>query len=396
VFTVQYQDVVAAQEKIAPYLTQTPCVYNPFISHLLDCEIFLKLENLQPIGSFKIRGALNRLLALSEEEKQRGVIAASAGNHAQGVALASRIVGTKAHIVMPKTAPITKVLRTEHLGGTIELVGETYDEASAHASTRAEKEQLVLIPAFFDPFVIAGQGTLGLELASIQPDVVIGSLGGGGLMLGVALALPNIELWGGQASGAPDLANKLKGQWNNESTFTFADGIFIKHAKEQMVTLLEHKLRLVDTVSDEALAQAVVTLLEYGKILAEGAASLPLALAIKHKEKLKGKKVVLIISGGNIDLNFLSKIVDIGLLKSNRRLRINVLVDDKPGSFLKIAEILNKKKANIIQAYHDRENPKQDLNLQSIELTLDVKDKLHSDEILQDLKKVVKSIEVFS
>lgn len=400
--SVTLADIESAREKLKPFLKPTPLLYNAWLSKTMHCKVYLKMENMQPIGSFKIRGATHKILNLTDEEKERGVIAASAGNHAQGVAWASHQTGVKATIVMPTTAPLVKVENTRMLGAEVALVGETYDEAFAHAQMLSRKSGAVFIHAFEDQEIIAGQGTVGLELLSQLSgiDAIISSVGGGGLIGGVATVFkaihPNTRMIGCQALKAPSMIESIrKGKAVKlSSAETFADGICIYQASEKMRRLLDP---LVDDwvgIGEDAIAAAVLTLLEKGKILAEGAGAVPLAALEKIQKKLRNKTVVLIVSGGNIDVNVLSRIVDAGLVRTGRRVRVNVMIPDRPGALAKLTQIIAQEGANILQTIHDRSEPSAKLYQTEIELTLETRGPEHSATLIDTLKNNVLRLEL--
>ncbi|MGZ3687292.1 MAG: threonine ammonia-lyase [Bdellovibrionota bacterium] len=391
-----------AKQELHKFLPPSPLLKNTWLSEILGCEIYLKLENMQPIGSFKIRGAAYRISQLSKRERKQGVIAASAGNHAQGVAWASRHYKVDALIVMPRTAPLVKVQNTRSLGAEVVLEGDNYDEAYLVARQIARKTGRFFIHAFEDADVIAGQGTLGLEILEQLPDVdvVIGSMGGGGLMSGVATVLkenrPQVKIIGAQASGAAAMVNSIKKgrAVRVEKVETFADGIAVSEASPVMLKLLEPLLDEVVTADDEAIANSVLSLIEKAKVVAEGSGALPLAAAELLRKKLHGKKVVLIISGGNIDVNVLSRIIDRGLIRAGRRLRVNVLLSDRPGSLARLTELLAREGANILQAIHDRSEPSTTIDLTEVALTLETRGPEHSEKVIRALRDHVIRLEL--
>lgn len=394
--------IQGARGALSKLLLPSPLIVNQRLSETLGCELYLKLENMQPIGSFKIRGATYKISCLSFAEKRRGVIAASAGNHAQGVAWGSRQLGVKALIVMPKGAPLVKVQNTRALGAEVLLEGENYDEAYAAAVKIARKTGKVFVHAFKDEDVIAGQGTVGLEILDQLPDVdcVIGSIGGGGMMSGVATVLrelrPQTEIFGCQASGADAMALSLKKgrAVRTDRVETFADGIAVRCASPEMLKLLKRGLDGCFEADDEAIANAVLMLLEKAKVLSEGAGALPLAVLEKHKARFRGKKVVLIISGGNIDVNVLSRIIDRGLIRAGRRVRVNVVLSDRPGSLARLTDLIAKQGANIIQAIHDRSEPSTMIDQTDVALTLETRGPEHSEAVIQALREHVIRLEL--
>jgi threonine dehydratase len=357
---------------------------------------------MQPIGSFKIRGAMNKISSLTEEERKKGVIASSAGNHAQGVAWASRLFGVDAQIVMPKRAPLMKVHNTRKLGAEVFLEGETYDEAYVAALEIAKKTGRIFVHAFEDPKIIAGQGTCALEVLDQLPEVdaLIVSMGGGGLMTGMATVMrekkPSVQLIGCQAEGARALVESLqKGKaLKRRKLETFADGIAVAQASEKMFTLLQGKLDRVETATEEAIVSAVLSLIEKAKVVTEGAAALPLAVLEKIKGELQGKKVVLVITGGNIDVNVLGRIINQGMVKAGRILKTSVLIADRPGSLLRLTAILAREEANILQVIHDRGESFDSIDRTEIALTVETRGPEHSQKVLDALRKYAFRVDV--
>jgi len=383
-------------------LAPTPMLYNGWLSQALGCELYLKLENMQPVGSFKIRGATYKISKLSAKERKSGVIAASAGNHAQGVAWGAKKLGTNAWIVMPKTASLLKIKNTEALGAKVILEGDNYDEASEHCLKLARKSKRTIVHPFEDSDVMAGQGTLGLEILDQLPDVdvVIGSIGGGGLMAGVSTALKAhskaIRVYGSQATGASAMSDafhalhpiKLK------TTNTFADGIAVRTARPLLYKILKRNLTGILLADDEMIAEALLTLMERAKIVTEGAAAVSYAVLPQIKEKLAGKKVVLIVCGGNIDVNLMGKIIDRGLGKLGRRLRLSVRISDVPGSLARLTTQIATTGASIIQAIHDRNEPTAPLNSTEVNITLETQGPEHARAIVKELKPEVEALKV--
>ncbi|MDR3606903.1 MAG: threonine ammonia-lyase [Oligoflexia bacterium] len=401
-FGLRLADIQDAKREILRYLEPSPLIRNAWLSELLGCELYLKLENMQPIGSFKIRGAIYKISKLTAEERKRGVIAASAGNHAQGVAWAARRLGVRALIVMPKGAPLVKIQNTQALGAEIVLAGENYDEAFSHAQMVAQTSKMVMIPAFADQYVIAGQGTVALELLDQLPDleVICASIGGGGLMSGIALAIrelhPQTMLIGCQASGATAMLQSIRrGEaLTLDSVHTFADGIAVRKVNPNMLELLSHRLDLTLEADDEDIAAAILSLMEKAKVIAEGAGALPLAVLEKIRDRIQGKKVVVVVSGGNIDVNLLSRIIDRGLIRAQRRLRINVLLHDKPGSLARLTELIANQGANVLQAIHDRSEPSTRIDQTDVALTLETRGPEHSQSLIEALRQHVLPLDV--
>lgn len=393
-----------AQKVLAPLLPLTPLVNNPGLSERFGAEIYLKLETLQPVGSFKIRGATCKIAHLSDAEKTKGVITASAGNHAQGVAWGARRLGVAATVVMPNGASLLKVQRTKALGAEVILFGDSYDEAAEEARRIGEAKGLTFVHAFDDPWVMAGQGTIGFEMLDQEPglDMIIGSVGGGGLMSGIAVAAkhrkPSIEIIGTQAQGASAmhealLTNKLV-QLNKVETF--ADGIAVKRTHASTFEVLKKHLSRILIANDEEIAEAILTILEYTRVLTEGAAAVSLAVLDQIKPEIKGKKVGIVLCGGNLDVQLLNRVLDRGLIRKHRRIRVNVLISDKPGSLARLTAAIAEVGANVIQAIHDRAGPSIRMDQTSVELTLETKGREHSESVLEVLKRSCLDVEVFT
>lgn len=360
-----------------------------------DGEIYLKTENLQITGSFKVRGAYYKISQLSAEEKAKGVIACSAGNHAQGVALAAAANGIKSLICLPDGAPISKVEATKSYGADVCLVEGVYDDAYNKALQLKEEKGYTFIHPFDDENVIAGQGTIGLELLDQLPDVdaVIVPVGGGGLISGVAFAMktlkPDIKVYGVQAEGAPSMVKSL----NNgkieclDSVSTIADGIKVK---EPGVNTFEYCQKYVDkivTVSDDEVSSAILALIEQQKLIAEGAGAVAVAAVMFNKVPVKGKKVVCLVSGGNIDVNILSKVIKRGLLKSGRTDSVTIELVDKPGQLLKVSQLIADLGGNVISIHHERASENTDINGCFLKIVLETRNFEHKMEIRNALTK---------
>lgn len=394
--------IQSAQKTLNQYLSATPLVHNAWLSDAMGCEVFLKLETLQPIGAFKIRGATNRISKLSPEEKKRGVIAASAGNHAQGVAWGAKRLGVSAMIVMPTGAPIVKVQNTRAMGAQVILEGNSYDQAYAAAKEIMQKTNRVFVHAFEDEEVIAGQGTIGLEILEQLPEVdcVIGSVGGGGLMAGVSEVMkslrPQVKMIACQSAKAPSMIHSVRQgkAIQLESADTFADGIALKQASERMRELLAPRIDEWVEVDEDLIAASVLSLLEKSKTLVEGSGAIVLGALSKVKHQLQGKKVALIVSGGNIDVNLLSRIIDVGLIQAGRRVRVNVLIQDRPGALAHLTDLIAKQGSNILQAIHDRNEPSTKFDQTEVELTLETRGPDHSSSLIEALKSQVLRLEL--
>jgi threonine dehydratase len=400
--TVKLSDVRSAAAFLGKHLPPSPLLYNPWMSASYGCEIYLKLENMQPIGSFKIRGATNRIAALTPAERKKGVVAASAGNHAQGVAWGAKKLGVDATIVMPRGAPLMKIQNTESFGAKVILEGESYDEAYAHASKLAKKSGKVLVHAFDDPSVIAGQGTVALELLDQLPDVdiVVCSVGGGGLLAGISVVMeelsPKTKLFAAQAAGATAMAQSLKKgkPVTLERMSTFADGIAVGGVRKTTFDILKKSVDKMLIADDEAIAEAILTLAEKAKVVSEGAAAVSVAVLDQVRKQIKGKKVAVIVCGGNIDVNVLNRVIDRALIRKGRRLRANVLISDRPGSLARLTAVVAKVGANVIQAIHDRSEPTAALDRTEVALTLETRGPEHSREVIEALREIALDVYV--
>jgi threonine dehydratase len=400
--TVTLADIQAAQKVLSGILPPTPLVRNEWLSTQYGCEVYLKLETFQPIGSFKIRGATYRISKLTDAEKKSGVIAASAGNHAQGVAWGARHFNTSALIVMPETAPLMKISNTQRLGAKIHLEGESYDQSFQAAQRIKDETGRTYVHAFHDPVVIAGQGTVGLEILAQLPDVdvVVTSIGGGGLCSGMGIAMkslkPEVRIIACQAENVSAMAKSLQTHQVVESPNrgTLADGIAVQKANPDMFKMLEGIVDDIFTSDEEEIAMNVLRFMETGKILAEGSAAISLAALDRFKSELKGKKVVLLVCGGNIDVNLISRIIDRGLIRSGRRLHLRVQILDRPGSLSKLTSLIATHRANILQAIHDRSEMKIKLDETGVELMIETRGPEHSEELVNALRSECRSVDV--
>jgi len=359
---ITFVDVEEARERIKDQIYLSPFTCSETISRMTGSRVYFKLENLQMTGSFKERGALNRLLTLAPEEAAHGVIAASAGNHGMAVAFHSRRLGIAATIVMPRHAPLIKVSRVRQYGAEVLLHGDDYDMAFAEARRLSRERGLTLVHAFDDPGVVAGQGTIGLELYEQNPDLdaVIIPVGGGGLIAGIALALktlkPDIRIVGVQAESIPSMKAALeKGEpVVLPPALTIADGIAVRAVGAMPLELVKNFADEIVTVSEGEIANAVLLLLEIEKTVAEGAAATPLAALLNRKLSLDGKNVGLVISGGNIDMNLISRIIEKGLVQDGRLTRLAVVIPDRPGNLARLAQKIAELGANILQIAQTR------------------------------------------
>ena len=358
-----------------------------------QCELYLKTENLQETGSFKLRGAYYKISQLTEEEKSRGIIACSAGNHAQGVAMAATQSGIQSLICMPDGAPISKVEATKQLGAEVRLVKGAYDDAYATALQLQEDTGATFIHPFDDDEVIAGQGTIGLEILDEleNPDAVVVPIGGGGLISGVAYAIkhlnPNVKIYGVQAAGA---ASMVKSQQEGtpitlDQAETFADGIAVKHPGDITYQLVEQYVDENVTVSEDEIAAAILALIEKQKVIAEGAGAVSVAAVLFHKLPVEGKKVVCIVSGGNIDVNILSRVITRGLLTSGRNVSLTIALTDKPGQLQEVSEIIARCGGNVVSVHHDRSDANRAITSCFLKLGLETRDHAQIVQIQKEL-----------
>jgi threonine dehydratase len=396
-------DVLEAQPRVEAVARRTPLDYSHTFSRMSGAEVHLKLENFQRTGAFKIRGATNRIATLSEEEREAGVVTASAGNHAQGVALAATRAGVDSTIVMPEFAPISKVNATRRYGGQVVLHGVDYSEAQAKAHEIEREEGRTYVHAFDDPVVMAGQGTLGLEILDQCPDVetVVVGIGGGGLISGIATAIkaksPDTRVIGVQAEGASSLADSLdKGEIVElDSVDTIADGIATRRVGERTFEVIRERVDEVVTVSDEEIAMAVTHLLERAKTLVEGAGAVPLAAVLSEAFDYEDEEVIVpALCGGNIDLNVLTTVLMRGLVETGRYLRIRTVLKDRPGALLHLAEILVDHRTNIHAIHHDRTSKDVAMNAAEVEIDLETRGETHVSDLLADLREHGYAVEV--
>ena len=359
-----------------------------------DNHIFLKTENIQSTGSFKVRGAYFKISELTEEEKKRGVIACSAGNHAQGVALAATKHGVKSLICLPEGAPISKIQATKGYGADVCLVKGVYDDAYQKALELKEQYGYTFVHPFDDEDVIAGQGTVALEILEDMPkvDAIVVPIGGGGLISGIAYTIKNlkskIKVYGVQAEGAPSMYRSVKegAPITLDEVNTIADGIAVKHPGTLTYELTKKYVDDIFTVSEDEIATAIVTLMERKKMVAEGAGAVSVAAAMFNKLPLKDKNVVCIVSGGNIDVNKLSRVITRGLINSGRRCSLTLRLMDKPGQFSEVSRVLAEHGANVISAFHERASTDADINFCYIKLDLETRDFEHIETIKHALE----------
>ena len=390
---IALSDVQQALSRIRDSVYLSPCALSATFSQLTGNSIYLKLDNLQRTGAFKERGALNKLLCMTETERQRGVIAASAGNHAQGVSYHAGRHGVRAVICMPLTTPLIKVSATRGYGADVILHGANYDEAFDEALRRSQQDQLTLVHAFDDDVVIAGQGTLGLEILAQVSDVeaLIVPIGGGGLIGGIACAVresrPKVKIFGVQPARLPSM--KVAVAEGKPVTIgpaaTIADGIAVRRAGDRTLPLVQKYVDEIVTVDEEEIANAILLLLEREKTLAEGAGAAAIAALLNHKLPLSGKKVAVLVCGGNIDVTLLSRIIERGLVKDGRLVRLRVHLPDYPGALNRLTAILAQHRANIVETSYDRAYYGVNLGETAIDITMETRGPDHIAEILSAL-----------
>lgn len=383
--------IVDAKETLKTVISKTPLVH----ADKIHDNLWIKAENLQGTGAFKLRGAYYKLSQLTDEEKKRGVIAASAGNHAQGVAYSCMKMGIEGTIVMPKTAPLSKIEATRNYGVKVELQGDTFNDAYEYAKNLQEITGAVFIEPFNDECVIAGQGTIGLEILDKMPDVdtVIVPIGGGGLISGIATAIklmrPDCRIIGVQSEHAPSMKESLEQQEiiKLDDVSTIADGIAVKSPGTLTFDICREFVDEVVTVSEDEIAAAILVLVEKMKMVAEGAGATSVAATLFGKVELDHHKCVAVLSGGNIDVNLLSKIIDVGLIKTGRKAVINMNVVDKPGNLSRMIELISRTGANIISVNHNRIQNGILFNQCRVGLVIETNDQAHIDEVLAILEE---------
>jgi threonine dehydratase len=400
-----FADIEAARRRIRDAVYLTPFAHTETLSKLCGCRVHLKLENLQMTGSFKERGALNKILTLSPEARARGLVTASAGNHAQGVAYHSQRLGIPATIVMPKATPLIKVSRTRAFGATVVLHGASYDDAYHEALRRVREDGLELVHPFDDLEVMAGQGTIGLELLEQNPylDMVIVSIGGGGLAAGIAVALketnPKIKVIGVEAGAIASMrqSRDAGAVVTLPAARTIADGIAVRTVGATTFPVVEHYVDDIVTVDEEEIANAILLLLESEKTVAEGAGAAPLAALVHGKvPSAAGKRVGLIVSGGNIDVNVVSRIIERGLVKSGRLMRLFVRISDQIGSLAELTTRIADAGASVLQIQHNRAFTEGPLGGATVELVLETKGFGHCEEVMVALRAASYEIELGS
>jgi threonine dehydratase len=390
---VSLETIQAAYARIRDFIYCTPCQHSEGLSTMTGETVYLKLDNLQRTGAFKERGALNKILSLTDDEKRRGVIAASAGNHAQAVAYHATARGIHAQIVMPLATPLVKVTATRGYGAQVILHGANYDEAYAEAMRRCAAEDLTFLHPFDDAAVISGQGSIGIEILEQQPDLeaVVVPIGGGGLASGVACAVkglkPGIRVIGVETERLPSMIRAIEAGHpvTLDPEVTIADGIAVRRAGDLTLPLIQKYVDEIVTVDEEEIAQAILILLEQEKTLAEGAGATALAALLQKKTSLVNKKTAVLVCGGNIDVTLLARIIERGLVKDGRRVRVRVHLSDRPGSLHHLTRILADVGANIVETLHNRAYYGVNLGDTVIDITLETRGPSHIVEIREAL-----------
>ena len=395
---VSLQDIIRAEQRLKKVLKRMPLMRSDVLSEQYGCSVYLKREDLQVVRSFKIRGAYNKMHSLPEEALSRGVVCASAGNHAQGVAFSCRELAVRGCIFMPVTTPKQKIRQVQRFGGEfveIVLAGDTFDDSAAAARAYCDEHGMAFIHPFDDPQVIAGQGTIGLEILDQLPDVdaVIVPVGGGGLISGVAFAIkslkPDVKVYGVQAEGAPSMYRSLHEHKYQtlKAASTFADGIQVKTPGELTYQLCEQYVDDIVTVTEDETAAAILSLMENQKLVAEGAGAVPVAAVLFHKLPVEGKKVACVISGGNIDVNILNRVITRGLVMSGRKANLTIALEDKPGQLKKVAEVVSRCGSNVVSVQHDGSDPNMPISSCFLKLTLETRDAAQIEQIRTELTK---------
>ena len=392
---IPLSEIIEAKKKINGVVNKTPLAHAPLLSQRVDARVYLKKENLQITGAYKIRGAYNKISSLNDEEKKRGVIAASAGNHAQGVAYSAKVFGVPATIIMPEATPLLKVVGTKALGAEVILKGENYDEAYEYAIKYAKENNLTFVHPFKDDKIMAGQGTVALEMYDEVDDLdmILVPIGGGGLISGVGSAIkqldPRIKIIGVTSKGAPAMYESFKEKkaLSTSDVRTIADGIAVRDANEKNLKIILECVDDIVQVDDEEIANAVLFLLERQKIVVEGAGAVGVAALLHNKVDAKDKKVGVVISGGNIDVGMLSVIIEKGQIKAHRKMKLLITLIDKPGALRKLTDIFEELNANIIQIDYDRTSTTLSYGDANVTIALETKGKEHQESIREALKK---------
>ena len=385
------KEIYDAKERLKGHIKETPIVYAPNLGE----DVYLKVEVLQDTGSFKLRGAYNKIAALTDEEAEKGVVACSAGNHAQGVAKSATERGIRSIICMPFHAPLSKVQATKNYGAEVELVKDSFDDAAAYAAKLSKEEGLTFVAPFDDEKVIAGQGTIGLEILEKLPDtdIIVVPIGGGGLISGIAVAAksinPNIKIIGVQTKISPSMYESIKeGKiLTVKGGSTIADGIAVKTPGKLTFDLVKEYVDDIVLVTEGEISSAILTLLEKNKIITEGAAASTVAALMYKKFSHKGKKVCCVLSGGNIDVTRVSKVIEKGLFKTNRRMELKIKLNDQPGEMTKMAKLFEREGANIVKIGQNIDVVGDTIDSMIVSVVVDTKDKAHQEQIITELNQ---------
>ena len=389
---VSIDDIHAAAAVIADTVPPTPLVHSQVLSRQAGCDIWLKLENLRFTGSFKDRGALVKLTSLSKSERRAGVIAMSAGNHAQGVAFNAQRLGIPAIIVMPKGTPFTKILGTETLGAEVVLAGESLSDAAEHAQKLQKERGLSFVHPYDDPAIIAGQGTIALEILERQPDIdrIVVPIGGGGLISGIAVAAkalsPGIGIIGAEAKLYPSMDQALRGDAPTSGGQTIADGIAVKNPGKLTRPIIERLVDDIILVDETEIEHALQRFIEIEKSVVEGAGAVSLAAVFAEPGRFAGKRVAVIVSGGNIDARILASILMRGLVREGRLVRLRVEISDAPGALAEVAHLIGEHRGNIVEIYHQRLFQDVPVKLAELDVVLETRDRGHVEEIVAALR----------
>jgi threonine dehydratase len=389
---IALEDIRAAAARLRGAIEATPFVHSRTLSRLTGAEVWLKLENLQFTASFKERGALNKLLSLGAAERARGVIAMSAGNHAQAVAYHAARMGVPATIVMPKGSPNTKIRNTQVHGATVVLEGDNLFESGKHARALAARDNLVFVHPYEDPLIIAGQGTVGLEMVEAVPDleVLVVPVGGGGLISGIATAAkalkPSIEVYGAESANYPSMYQRLNNLPVECGGDTIAEGIAVKDVGSIAFEIIRRLVKQVLVVKEETIEKAVVALIEIEKTVAEGAGGAGLAALLEHPQHFAGRRVGLPVSGGNIDSRVLASVLMRGLVRDGRLVRLRITMPDISGSLAKVAALIAEAGGNIVEVQHQRIFGTSSVRSPEVEFLVETRDRVHTDALLQLLR----------
>ena len=390
---VELKDIQAAAKVIEGHVVRTPCLHSRTLSEITGAQVWLKFENHQFTASFKERGALNKLTSLTPEQRRKGVIACSAGNHAQGVAHHATRLGIPSTIVMPRHTPFVKVEQTERLGAEVILEGENFDGAKAHAVAECERRGLTFVHPYDDPLIVAGAGTCGLEIMSDWPELeaIVVAIGGGGLISGISTAAkalkPSIEIVGVEVQRFPSMYHAVRGTEARFAASTIADGIAVKEPGRITREIVSRNVEEIVLVDEGDVEQAIVTLLEIEKTVVEGAGAAPLAALLRHAARFAGRKVCLVLGGGNIDPLMLSEIIERGMVRGGRLARATVEIRDVPGVLAKVSSIVAEQGANIAEVYHQRAFTTLAVQNAELNLVLKTRNREHVKQIVAALQK---------